>query len=147
MRYETFSEAETKAVGKAFCGELKPGDAIRLVGEPGVGKSVFVRGIAEELEVKEYVTSPTFTLVNEYLSGKIPLYHFDAYRLSGDDAADIGLDEYFYIDGICAVEWPENMDSVIPRGAYTVTIERDLSRGDDYRSITIEKGLEYDFRD
>lgn len=140
MRYETYSEAETKAVGKAFCRELKPGDAIRLLGEPGVGKSVFVRGIAEELSVSEYVTSPTFTLVNEYLSGKIPLYHFDAYRLSGDDAAEIGLDEYFYMGGICAVEWPENMDSVIPCGAYTVTIERDLNRGDDYRSITIEKG-------
>ena len=92
-----------------------------------------------ESETQEYITSPTFTLVNEYESGRIPLYHFDAYRLSGCDAADSGLDEYFYMDGICAVEWPENMDGVIPEGAYTVTIERNLDISDDYRSITIEK--------
>lgn len=139
MKYVSNSESETKEIGKNFCKALKPGDTVRLEGDPGAGKSVFVRGMAEELGVKEYITSPTFTLVNEYESGKIPLYHFDAYRLSGCDAADSGLDEYFYMDGICAVEWPENMDGVIPEGAYTVTIERNLAISDDYRSITIEK--------
>ncbi|MDY6313902.1 MAG: tRNA (adenosine(37)-N6)-threonylcarbamoyltransferase complex ATPase subunit type 1 TsaE [Clostridia bacterium] len=139
MKYVSNSESETQEIGKNFCKNLKAGDTVRLEGDPGAGKSVFVRGMAEELGVSEYITSPTFTLVNEYESGRIPLYHFDAYRLSGCDAADSGLDEYFCMDGICAVEWPENMEGVIPEGAYTVTIERNLDISDDYRSITIEK--------
>ena len=139
MKYVSNSESETQEIGKNFCNNLKAGDTVRLEGDPGAGKSVFVRGMAAELGVKEYITSPTFTLVNEYESGRIPLYHFDAYRLSGCDAADSGLDEYFYMDGICAVEWPENMEGVIPEGAYTVTIERNLDLSDDYRSIKIEK--------
>lgn len=114
---------------------------MRLIGEPGAGKSVFVRGMAEELCIKEYITSPTFTIVNEYESGVIPLYHFDAYRLVCGDAEESGFDEYFYRGGICAVEWPENIDEIIPDGSYTVRIERDLNISDDYRIITIEKSL------
>ncbi len=134
-------EAETQNIGKNFGKELLGGEVICLHGDPGAGKSVFVRGMAESLGISEYITSPTFTLVNEYESGRVPLYHFDAYRLADSESAiDSGLDEYFYSGGICAVEWPENIWDIIPENSYSVTISRDLSVSDDYRCIEIKKG-------
>lgn len=140
MKYITNSEAETEKIGEEFAKRLVPGDVLCLYGDPGAGKSVFVRGMARGLGISQYITSPTFTLVNEYEDGLIPLYHFDAYRLSDSASAeDSGLDEYFYYDGICAVEWPENIFGIIPERHYSITVSRDLSVSDDYRCIMIKE--------
>ena len=140
MKYITNCEAETEKIGEEFAQKLQPGDVLCLYGDPGAGKSVFVRGMARGLGISAYITSPTFTLVNEYEDGRIPLYHFDAYRLSDSvSAEDSGLDEYFYYEGICAVEWPENIIEIIPENHYRITVSRDLSVSDDYRCIEITK--------
>ena len=141
--YRTQSAAETEKIGEEFASKLVPGDVLCLYGDPGAGKSVFVRGLARGLGIKAYITSPTFTLVNEYDDGRIPLYHFDAYRLSDAvTAEDSGLDEYFYYDGICAVEWPENIMDIIPGKHYSITVSRDLSVSDEYRCIEIKESDE-----
>lgn len=140
MKYITNCETETEKIGEEFAASLKAGDVLCLYGDPGAGKSVFVRGLARGLGIEAYITSPTFTLVNEYDDGKIPLYHFDAYRLSDAISAEgSGLDEYFYYGGICAVEWPENIMDIIPKNHYSITVSRDLSVSDDYRIIEISK--------
>jgi len=134
------SEQQTMQIGKAFSAQLKENDIVCLHGEPGVGKSVFVRGVAKGLGIDEYITSPTFTLVNEYHGGTLSLYHFDMYRLGGGmDAEDAGLDEYFDAGGVCMIEWPENISDILPGKVYHVTIARELSRGEDFRSITMEE--------
>ncbi len=140
MVFKSGSEKETEKIGESFADKLKPGDVLCLHGDPGAGKSVFVRGLARGLGISAYITSPTFTLVNEYEDGRIPLFHFDAYRLcDGISAVDSGLDEYFYYGGICAVEWPENIRDIIPDHAYEITISRDFTHGDEYRVIEISR--------
>ncbi len=140
----SYCEKDTEDAGKRFGQSLHPGDVVCLHGEPGAGKSVFVRGMARGLGISDYITSPTFTLVHEYYDGALPLFHFDAYRLAGGESAiEAGLDEYFYQNGVCAVEWPENIASIIPPNAYHVTMQRDLSKGEGYRTILITNaGLE-----
>lgn len=134
------SEQQTMQIGETFSTQLKENDIVCLHGEPGVGKSVFVRGVAKGLGIDEYITSPTFTLVNEYHGRKLSLYHFDMYRLGcGIDAEDAGLDEYFDAGGVCMIEWPENISDILPNQVYHVTISRDLSLGEDFRRITMEE--------
>ncbi|MDY4976562.1 MAG: tRNA (adenosine(37)-N6)-threonylcarbamoyltransferase complex ATPase subunit type 1 TsaE [Clostridia bacterium] len=131
------SEQQTLLAGEEFSSRLRENDIVCLHGEPGVGKSVFVRGVARGLGITEDITSPTFTLVNEYHSGRLALYHFDMYRLeSGISAEDAGLDEYFDAGGVCMIEWAEHIEDVLPGGVYHVLIERDLSRGEEFRRIT-----------
>lgn len=133
------SEQQTLQLGEAFSAQLKANDIVCLHGEPGVGKSVFVRGVAKGLGIDDYITSPTFTLVNEYHGGRFDLYHFDMYRLEGGIyAEDAGLDEYFDAGGVCMIEWPENIEDILPEHSYHVTISRDLSCGEDFRRITME---------
>ena len=137
MEIITTTPAQTKAVGAALAEHLRPGDVIAYVGGLGAGKTAFTRGLARGLGITESVTSPTYTIVNEYLSGSMPLFHFDMYRLgSADDLFDIGWDDYLERGGVCAVEWSENVTEAM-ENAIWVRIER-LS--DEERRITIEGG-------
>ena len=137
MEYITNSPAETEAVGQALAQRLKPGTVIAYRGDLGAGKTAFTRGLARGLGVTDIVTSPTYTIVNEYLSGKMPLFHFDMYRLgSADDLWDIGWEDYLERGGVCAVEWSENVDEAM-EDPILITISR-LS--EDCRRITIEGG-------
>ena len=139
MEFLTNSPEETEAVGKRLGQSLKPGAVIAYQGDLGAGKTAFTRGVALGLGAKEQVTSPTYTIVNEYLSGKYPLFHFDMYRLaSSDDLFDIGWEDYLDRGGICAVEWSENVADAM-EGAIVVTIEK---LGEDSRKITLEGGPE-----
>ena len=137
MEFLTNSPEETEAVGKRLGERLTPGMVIAYQGDLGAGKTAFTRGVALGLGAKEQVTSPTYTIVNEYLSGKYPLFHFDMYRLaSSDDLFDIGWEDYLDRGGICAVEWSENVADAM-ENAIVVTIEK---LGEDTRRITIEGG-------
>ena len=122
---ELFSDSSEKTIeiGKKFGSFLKPGDIVAYKGTLAAGKTTFTKGIAKALDIKEDITSPTFTLISEY-EGKIPLYHFDAYRLDSVEAfSDIGSEELMYGNGICAIEWTENVEDAIPDDAIKVEIE------------------------
>ncbi|MBR7178544.1 MAG: tRNA (adenosine(37)-N6)-threonylcarbamoyltransferase complex ATPase subunit type 1 TsaE [Oscillospiraceae bacterium] len=137
MEYITHSPAQTEAVGAALAARLTPGAVIAYRGDLGAGKTAFTRGLARGLGVKENVTSPTFTIVNEYLSGKMPLFHFDMYRLgSEDELFDIGWEDYLERGGVCAVEWSENVWGAM-EDAIVVTVSR---IDEDTRKIVIEGG-------
>ena len=137
MEFITRSPAETEAVGQALGKALTPGTVIAYLGDLGAGKTAFTRGLARGLGCTDMVTSPTYTIVNEYLSGRMPLFHFDMYRLrSADDLFDIGWDDYLERGGVCAVEWSENVREAM-EDAITVRLEK-LS--EDSRKITIEGG-------
>ena len=135
MEYITGSPEETEAVGAALGRVLTPGSVVAYRGDLGAGKTAFTRGLARGLGCTDTVTSPTYTIVNEYLSGRIPLFHFDMYRLrSSDDLWDIGWEDYLERGGVCAVEWSENVAEAM-ENPITVTIEK---LGEDTRRITIE---------
>ena len=137
MEFITNSPAETERIGAFLAEKLQPGMVIADRGDLGAGKTAFTRGIAKGLGCTDCVTSPTYTIVNEYLSGKYPLFHFDMYRLaSSDDLFDIGWEDYLDRGGICAVEWSENVADAL-EGAIIVTIEK---LGEESRRITIEGG-------
>ena len=137
MEYITHSPEETEGVGQALAQRLTPGTVLAYEGDLGAGKTAFTRGLAKGLGAKEAVTSPTYTIVNEYLSGRMPLFHFDMYRLaSSDDLWDIGWEDYLERGGVCAVEWSENVADAM-EGAIRVRIEK---LGEDSRRITIEEG-------
>ena len=139
MEFITNSPEQTEQVGIALGKKLQPGTVIAYQGDLGAGKTAFTRGVACGLGAKESVTSPTYTIVNEYLSGKYPLFHFDMYRLaSSDDLFDIGWEDYLDRGGVCAVEWSENVSDAM-EGAIVVTIEK---LGEEQRRITIEGGPE-----
>ena len=133
----TNSPEETEAVGAALGKILPPGTILAYRGDLGAGKTAFTRGLAQGMGSTELVTSPTYTIVNEYLGGRLPLFHFDMYRLrSSDDLWDIGWEDYLDRNGICAVEWSENVDDAM-EDAISITIEK---LGEDTRRITIEGG-------
>ncbi len=137
MEFITNSPEETEAIGAALGKILQPGAVIAYLGDLGAGKTAFTRGLARGLGASDTVTSPTYTIVNEYLSGRIPLFHFDMYRLaSSDDLWDIGWEDYLDRGGVCAVEWSENVADAL-ENAITVNIEK---IGEDSRKITIEGG-------
>ena len=137
MIYLTNSPEQTEAIGAALAKILTPGTVLAYRGDLGAGKTAFTRGLARGLGYIEPVTSPTYTIVNEYLGGRLPLFHFDMYRLaSSDDLWDIGWEDYLDRGGICAVEWSENVDDAM-ENAILVTIEK---LGGDDRRITIEGG-------
>lgn len=137
MDFITNSPAETEKLGAALAQRLQPGSVIAYTGDLGAGKTAFTRGLARGLGARELVTSPTYTIVNEYLSGRIPLFHFDMYRLSSsEDLWDIGWEDYLDRGGVCAVEWSENVSDAM-ENAIWVRIEK---TGDESRRITIEGG-------
>ena len=137
MTYTTNSPAQTEALGAALAKLLPAGTILAYRGDLGAGKTAFTRGLARGLGCTDLVTSPTYTIVNEYLGGRLPLFHFDMYRLaSSDDLWDIGWEDYLDRGGICAVEWSENVEDAM-EGAVCVTIEK---LGEETRRITIEGG-------
>ena len=140
MDFITHSPEETEKIGEALAKNLQPGTILAYRGDLGAGKTAFTRGLARGLGCKETVTSPTYTIVNEYLGGRLPLFHFDMYRLaSSDDLWDIGWEDYLEREGVCAVEWSENVADAM-ENAVTVTIEK---LGETTRRITIEGGQGY----
>ena len=139
MQFLSHSTQETEAIGEELAQKLRGGDVLAFTGSLGMGKTAFTRGLARGLGCRGRVTSPTFTIVNEY-EGRTPLFHFDMYRLGSSDALfDIGWEDYLDRGGVCAVEWSENVREALPPDAVTVTIAR-CPENDGWRSITIEGG-------
>ena len=142
IEFETFSPEETLELGRKLAREARPGDVYTLVGDLGVGKTVFTQGIAQGLGIEEPICSPTFTIVQVYEEGRLPFYHFDVYRIGDiEEMEEIGYDDYFFGNGVCMIEWAELIEELIPENSIHVTIEKDLEKGFDYRRITIT-GLE-----
>ena len=143
MTVITKSPEQTELLGKKLAAFLRPGDVIAYYGDLGAGKTAFTRGLAAGLGIREAVTSPTYTIVNEYLSGRMPLFHFDMYRLSSsDELFDIGWEDYLARGGVCAVEWSENVEDALT-DAISITIEKDPAQLD-WRKITIEGGARFE---
>ncbi|MCI5823161.1 MAG: tRNA (adenosine(37)-N6)-threonylcarbamoyltransferase complex ATPase subunit type 1 TsaE [Lachnospiraceae bacterium] len=140
MIVETFSSQETYALGERLAKEAKPGQVFTLIGDLGVGKTVFTQGIASGLGIDEPICSPTFTIVQEYYSGRLPFYHFDVYRIGDVEEMDeVGFDDYVYGDGVTMIEWANLIQEILPEKYTQILIEKDLEKGFDYRKITIEE--------
>ena len=137
-QYESFSYDDTQVIAKEIADTLKGGEFIAMYGDLGAGKTAFVQGLAKALGITNHVTSPTFTIVNEY-EGRLPLYHFDVYRIADpDEMYEIGYDDYIDSDGVCVVEWAELIEDLFPDRYYKLTILKDEDRGFDYRKIILE---------
>ena len=146
MIWQSNSEKETFAVAEEIARQASPGDIYLLEGDLGVGKTVFAKGFAHGLGITEPVTSPTFTIVQEYHEGRLPLYHFDVYRIADVEEMDeIGYEDYFFGDGVCLIEWAELIRDILPEQCVEVTITKELDKGFDFRRIQvtgIEGGLQ-----
>ena len=141
MIFESSREQETFALGEKIGKEAKPGDIYALLGDLGVGKTVFTKGLARGLGIEEHVSSPTFTIVQIYEEGRLPLYHFDVYRIGDPEEMDeIGYEDYFFGTGVCLVEWANLIEELMPPQTKWITIEKDLAKGFEYRKITMEEG-------
>ena len=141
MIYETAREQETFALGEKIGKEAQPGDIYALLGDLGVGKTVFTKGFAKGLGIEEHVSSPTFTILQVYDEGRLPLYHFDVYRIGDPEEMDeIGYEDCFFGEGVCLVEWANLIGKLMPVQTKWITIEKDLDRGFEFRKITIEEG-------
>ena len=140
MIKETFSPEETLAFGEELGKNAKPGQVYTLIGDLGVGKTVLTQGIAKGLGIEEPICSPTFTIVQEYHTGRMPFYHFDVYRIGCVEEMDeIGYEDYFYGNGLCMIEWANLIEEILPEQYHRITIEKDLEKGFDYRKITVEE--------
>lgn len=139
MKYISNSVLETKKIAAELAKSLKGGDTLCMYGDLGAGKTAFVQGIAEGLGITNPVTSPTFTIVNEY-HGSLDLYHFDVYRIADpDEMYEVGYEEYVYGDGVSVIEWAELIEDILPEKRCSVTITKDISKGEDYREINVEE--------
>ena len=137
---ESLSPQDTWELGKRLGKEAEPGCVICLDGDLGAGKTVFTQGFAAALWVREPVNSPTFTILKEYEDGRLPLYHFDVYRIGDISEMDeIGYEDCFYGDGVCLVEWPSRIEKLLPKHYVSVSIEQAPEKGFDYRKITVEE--------
>lgn len=137
--YESRCEEDTRALGVRLGREARPGQVLCLNGDLGVGKTVFTKGFAEGLGIEEVVNSPTFTIKKTYEEGRIPLFHFDVYRIEDEDEMEeIGYMDEFFGEGVSLVEWADNIRDLIPEDAVEVTIEKDPEKGFDYRRITVK---------
>ncbi len=135
--YESHSPDETLEIGRRMGEEARAGEVYALVGDLGVGKTVFTKGFAEGLGIDEAVNSPTFTILQSYEEGRLPLYHFDVYRIEEpEEMEEIGLDEYLDGDGVCLIEWAGRIADLLPEDVIIIRIEKDLEKGLDYRRIT-----------
>ena len=143
---ESFSAQDTFRAGEEIGKQAKPGQIYTLNGDLGVGKTVFTQGIAQGLGITEPVNSPTFTIIQIYESGRLPLYHFDVYRIADVEEMDeIGYEDYFFGDGVCLIEWAELIRDILPEQCVEVTITKELDKGFDFRRIQvtgIEGGLQ-----
>lgn len=139
IRYETNSAEETIKIAQKLAEDVNAGDVITLDGDLGAGKTTFTKGFAKGLDITEMVNSPTFLIVQEYSGGRLPLYHFDAYRIEEpDEMEEIGFREYVDGDGVCIIEWSERIEEILPERVMRIRITRDDARGADYRLIEIE---------
>lgn len=139
MTFETTKSQETFELGYEMGKKSLPGQVYCLLGDLGVGKTVFTQGFAKGIEIEEPICSPTFTIVQEYHSGRLPFYHFDVYRIGDASEMDeIGYEEYFFGAGVCLIEWGNLIEEMLPKETIVITISKDLSKGFDYRRITIE---------
>ncbi|MBQ9489110.1 MAG: tRNA (adenosine(37)-N6)-threonylcarbamoyltransferase complex ATPase subunit type 1 TsaE [Lachnospiraceae bacterium] len=137
---ESFCAEDTAALGERVGQLAKPGEVYTLIGDLGVGKTVFTQGLAKGLGITEPVNSPTFTIVQVYEEGRLPFYHFDVYRIGDVEEMDeIGYEDYIYGQGVCLIEWANLIEEILPERYICVTIEKDLEKGFDYRRITIER--------
>ena len=140
MKILSTCEKDTFELGFSLAKDARPGDIYCLEGDLGAGKTVFAKGFGWGLGISEPISSPTFTILHEYPGGRLPLYHFDAYRI--DDPGEfyeIGYDEFFYGDGVCLIEWPSKVAELIPETAVRVSITRDPEKGNDYREILVSR--------
>lgn len=139
-RFETYSEEETFALGEKIGREARPGQVYTLLGDLGVGKTVFTQGVAKGLEIEEAICSPTFTIVQVYEEGRLPFYHFDVYRIGDVEEMDeIGYEDYFYGEGICFIEWANLIEEIIPDNCIRITIKKNLEKGFSYREIIVDR--------
>lgn len=137
---ESNSEQETRTIAREIAATCKPGTVVLLHGDLGVGKTVFTKGFAEGLGVTGPVNSPTFTIVQIYESGRLPLYHFDVYRIADiEEMEEIGYEDYFYGNGVCLIEWAELVREILPEHCVEVTMEKDPEKGFDFRYIHISE--------
>ncbi len=137
---ETNSPAETFALGRQIGEQAKPGEVYTLIGDLGVGKTVFTQGLAAGLGITEAVNSPTFTIVQVYEDGRIPFYHFDVYRIGDVEEMDeVGYEDYVYGEGVSLIEWANLIEEILPEHYRRITIEKNPEKGFDYRKITIEE--------
>lgn len=138
--YESLKPEDTFAIGEKIGSSASPGKICTLTGDLGVGKTVLTQGIAKGLGIEEPVSSPTFTIVQVYESGRLPLYHLDVYRI-GDisEMEEISYEDYFYGDGLCIIEWADLIGELLPEEHTEITIEKDLEKGFDYRKITVRE--------
>lgn len=137
---ESNSREDTYRIGQELGEQAVPGQVFCFFGDLGVGKTIFSQGFAKGLEVNDIVNSPTFTIVKEYDDGRLPLYHFDVYRIGDvDEMEEIGYNEMVYGDGVCLIEWANLIEEILPDHYQKITIEKDLEKGLDYRKITIEE--------
>ncbi len=138
--WESFSPKDTFEIGKELGQKALPGQVYTLIGDLGVGKTVFTQGVAAGLEIREPVNSPTFTIVQVYEEGRLPFYHFDVYRIGDvEEMEEIGYQDYFYGEGICLIEWANLIEEILPENYMQITIEKDLEKGFDYRKIEMKK--------
>lgn len=137
---ESYSAEDTFQIGKEIGQNATPGSVYTLIGDLGVGKTVFTQGVARGLDITEPISSPTFTILQVYEEGRLPFYHFDVYRIGDvEEMEEIGYEDCFYGDGICFIEWANLIEEILPKTYTQITIEKDLEKGFDYRKITIEE--------
>lgn len=141
MIIETNTPKETFDFGKSLGESAAPGTVYTLIGDLGVGKTVLTQGLAKGLEIDEPISSPTFTIVQVYEEGRLPLYHFDVYRIGDvEEMEEIGYEDYFYGEGVTLIEWANLIEEILPESYTEIKIEKDLEKGFDYRKITLERG-------
>lgn len=137
---ETNSAQETFALGEEIGRQARAGEIYTLLGDLGVGKTVFTQGVAGGLGITEPVNSPTFTILQIYQEGRLPFFHFDVYRIGDvEEMEEIGYEDYFYGDGLCLIEWANLIEEILPQDVIQITIEKELEKGFDYRRITIKR--------
>lgn len=140
MVIETRSPEETFEFGKKIGASAKPGEVYTLIGDLGVGKTVFTQGLAQGLQIEEAISSPTFTIVQVYEEGRIPLYHFDVYRIGDiEEMEEIGYEDYFYGQGVSLIEWSDLIEEILPKRRTEIRIEKELEKGFDFRKITVRE--------
>ena len=138
MIIESYSEKETFELGYKLGKEAKQGQVFTMVGDLGVGKTVFTKGLAKGLEIEEPISSPTFTIVQVYEEGRLPFYHFDVYRIGDVEEMDeIGYEDYVYGQGVCLIEWANLIEEILPDHYTEIKIEKELEKGFDYRRISV----------
>jgi tRNA threonylcarbamoyladenosine biosynthesis protein TsaE len=140
MKIDSLKTEDTFQFGVKIGREAKAGEVYCLLGDLGVGKTVFTQGFAKGLDIVEPISSPTFTIIQEYEEGRIPFYHFDVYRIGDvEEMEEIGYLDYFYGKGVCLIEWANLIEEILPDNLKIIVIEKDLEKGFDYRSITLEE--------